>query len=78
MTTNQSGDNKLLRLVEPFQMQCSLYAKNHGVMFRKSEQITILKVEYKSNCFKNTYHHVYIFKNKYTPTWWITINYGFC
>ena len=66
-----------IRTIKKNQMQCTLYVKNYGVNFHKLKRLSRLRLDFRSNCFKNTYTKYYIGVSMYKNPIGIKINLDF-
>ena len=52
-----------IRNLQKNNMQCTLHVKNHGIDYVRKKRISRFRVDFRSNCFRNTYTKYYIGAN---------------
>lgn len=65
------------REVQKNQMQCTLHMKNHGMNFNKRKRVSRFRVDFRSNCFRNTFTKYFIGTGMYKNPIGVKINLDF-
>ena len=59
------------------QMQCTLHVMNHGIQYLKIKKIARFRVDFRSNCFRNTFTKYFIGNNLYKNPVGVKVSLGF-